>query len=182
MNTAVGNDDLSIVDKLRIQWAGTRYDFWLDLKSVPKKQRKALGAELKSNLGDAAADVGMSTALSRLGGLRTLAAKTTSDGHLRSRWLAGWVAGWITLAVVVAAFFILMLYYTEGVLDAGVAEPVSSSLFPFFGSDLTVDPSGGGIAWSVAPGPMPFVSAFAAWLLVAKPWRGVLTRSSSLES
>ena len=49
--------DLSVIDRLRIFWAATRYDMWLDLKSVPKRQRRELRAELRSNLAAASSDV-----------------------------------------------------------------------------------------------------------------------------
>jgi len=65
------------------------------------------------------------------------------------------------------------LYWAEGALDAGASEPVRSSLFPFFGSTVEVDPTDGGLAWSMQPGPLPFVGAGATWLLVARPWRGL---------
>ena len=54
---------LSTLDRNRLRWVGLRYDFWLDLYNVPRKQRKALRAELRSNLTDAACHVGLSAAL-----------------------------------------------------------------------------------------------------------------------
>ena len=165
------------VDKAKIVWAATRYDLWLDLNLVPRRQRKALRTELKSNLTEASADVGLPTALGNLGSLRALAAETARNGQLRSRWIAGWVAALSTLFVLTVTFLFLTLYYIEGVLDAGATKPVTSTLFPYFGSSTTVDPADGGLAVSIGPGPMPFVAAVAVWILVTKPWRSIGNRS-----
>ena len=168
--------DLSVFDRLRIFWAATRYDMWLDLKSVPRRQRRELRAELRSNLAAAASDVGLPAALERVGSIRALATEAVRDGELRSRWLAGAAAAATTLAVGLVSFMLLTLYYAEGVLDSGATQVVGSSLFPFFGSNVNVDPSAGGLAASIQPGPMPFVVAALAWLAVAKPWRTITDR------
>lgn len=172
---------ISSVDKGKITWACARYDFWLDLNSVPRQRRRALRAELKSNLAEASADVGVQTAFANLGSLRTLASETTRDGQLRSRWLAGWVAALSTFVGLIVTFLFLTLYYTEGVLDAGATEPVTSSLFPYLGSSVTVDPAAGGVAWSIGPGPMPLAAALAAWIFVAKPWRSIGSSGSAAD-
>lgn len=175
MNSSATSQDLATADRVRIAFVAFRYDFCLDLHSVPRNRRRALRAELKSNLNDAAHDVGVRSALSSLGSVRTLAAETTRDGQLRSRWTAGWVAGATALAILLTTFSFLMLYWTEGVLDAGAAEPVRSSLFPFFGSTVEVDPADGGVVWSMQPGPVPFVVGLVVWLFVAKPWRHLVS-------
>lgn len=181
MNSSTITQHVSTADRVRIALAGFRYDFWLDLHSVPRRRRRALRSELTSNLTDAAVHVGIGPALSSLGSVRSLAAETTRDGQLRSRWTAGWAVAVSTFAVLCVAFLVLTLYWAEGALDAGAAEPVRSSLFPFFGSTVEVDPTDGGLAWSMEPGPMPFVAAFAIWLLVAKPWRSLTSRSAANE-
>lgn len=163
---------LSTLDRTRLWWASSRYDFWLDLHCVPRKQRQALRAELNANLRDAATHVGLPAALAKLGSLRHLAENTSRDGQLRSRWVAGFVAAVSALAIILVAFLFLTLYYAEGVLDSNATESVSSSLFPYLGSNVTVDPSSG-LEVTIQPGPMPFVLAFAVWLLVAAPWRSL---------
>ncbi len=181
MNSSTITQRVSTVDKARIAFAGFRYDFWLDLRSVPRRRRRELRSELKSNLTDAALHVGIGPALGSLGSLRGLAAETTRDGQLRSRWTAGWTVAVTTLVVLFFAFLVLTLYWTEGALDAGATEPVRSSLFPFFGSTIELDPSNDGLAWSTEPGPMPFVVAVAVGLLVAKPWRSLTNRTATNE-
>lgn len=177
-NTSTDTQRLSTVDKARIAFAGLRYDFWLDLRCVPRSRRRALRSELRSNLTDAAQHVGVGSALSNLGSIRSLATETTRDGQLRSRWTAGWVAAVTTFVSLFVTFAVLTLYWAEGALDAGATELVRSSLFPFFGSTVEVDPTDGGLAWTMESGPMPFVSALAIWLLVAKPWRSLMPSRS----
>lgn len=179
---STNEDSLTTRDKARIVWASARYDFWLDLNSVPRRQRRALRAEFKSNLTEASADVGLSAALTNLGGVRRLAAETTQGGRHRSRWLAGWVVALSTFALLLTTFLFLTLYYSEGVLDAGATEPVSSSLFPFFGSSVTVDPSNGDLAVSIQPGPMPLIVSLIVWILVAKPWRNFTNHTSTADT
>jgi len=162
----------STLDRTRLWWASSRYDFWLDVYCVPRKQRRALRTELKSNLTDAASHVGLQAALVKLGSLRHLAADTSRDGQLRSRWVAGFVAAASALALSLVAFVVLTLYYAEGVLDSNATEPVTSSLFPYLGSNVTVDQSSG-LEFTMQPGPLPLVLAGAVWLVVAAPWRSL---------
>ncbi len=163
----------SVLDRARIWGAGLRYDFWLDLNSVPAKRRRSLRSELRANLTEAAASVGATIAIRRVGSLRSMARESVVDDVSRPRWLAGWWAGLSTLAALVVLFMLMSLVYAEGVLDSGVTTPVSSGLFPFVGSEITIDPSpdGGGIALSMSPGFGPFVAALVVFVLVARPWR-----------
>lgn len=164
---------LPILDRLRVTWACARYDLWLDLRSVPRRHRSQLRRELKANLIDASADVGAAQALANVGSLRQLATDTVDDGRLRSSWLVGVTAGMGAMALFIVLFMVATLYYAEGVLDAGVTEPISSGLFPFVGSKVTVDPSNGGIAWTIETGPAPLVIALVTGLVVARPWRSL---------
>jgi hypothetical protein len=104
MTTSTIAQRLSALDGARIAGAGWRYDFWLDLRSVPRTRRRELRAELQSNLTEAACRVGVGPAIRALGSVRRLAAETTRDGYLRSRWTAGWVAGVSALALLLVMF------------------------------------------------------------------------------
>ena len=160
----------STFDRIRIWWTSQHYGLWLDLYFVPRRHRKALQAEFESNLTDASANVGFTSAAASLGSLRHLAASTSAAGIPRSRWYAGFVGGLTSFVVLMIAFLLLSLYYTEGVVDAGATQPVSSTLFPFVWSDITVDPTEG-LAFSAEPGPLPVVVGVAVWLLIASPWK-----------
>jgi hypothetical protein len=153
--------DLSIIDRTRIWWAAKRYDFWLDLRFVPRKRRKDLALELRSNLSAASGRHGVGEALKRVGSLRSLAAAATTDDAKHVRWNAGATMAVTALALSGLVFLVLSLNYTEGVLDSGTTEPVSSGLFPFFGSNITVDPprdNGAPFSFEMSTGPLPLFS------------------------
>lgn len=169
---------LSVADRLRIRWAVARYDLFLDLHSVPGRHRRELRNELRSNLSEAASAVGARQALAGVGSLRALARENAIDGQLRSRWVAGFVAGLTTLAALFVAFLFLSLYYASGVLDAGATGPVATWLFPFVGSEVSVDPSDG-LTLQFQTGPLPLVAALIVWLAVSRPWRAIARRLGS---
>ncbi len=164
---------MQVTENIRLWWAKFRYDFWLDVYCVGRRDRRDLRRELAANLREAAADVGMGPALVGVGGLRRLARESSRDIR-RSSWSAGISAGLIVAALSLVSFFFLSLYYAEGVIDAGVGRPVSSWLFPFVGSSVEVhDEGGSGLTVSVSPGVLPFVLGLAAFVLVARPWRAL---------
>ena len=168
----------SPADRLRLSWLSARYDFWLDLNSVPRRDRRELRNELRSNVTDAASDVGMRTAIANVGSARHLARQTALDGDLRSPWSSAITASVSTLAGLMVGFLLLSLYYVEGVLDSGNDEVVSSWLFPFLGSQVEVEPeTAAGLGFSVSPGPLPFIVALLVFVLVAKPWRAIHRQS-----
>jgi predicted membrane metal-binding protein len=63
---------LSLMDKLRIEPAVHRVDFVLDAR-VPRGKRRQIRNELRSNLTEAAQEVGVAAAIRQLGDLRVLA-------------------------------------------------------------------------------------------------------------
>jgi len=164
---------MRMTDNVRLWWAQFRYDFWLDIYGVGRRDRRDLRRELAGNLRAAAADVGMGRALLGVGGLRTLAHESSREIR-RSSWSAGISAGLVVAALTLVAFFFLSLYYAEGVLDSGVGTPVSSWLFPFVGSSVEVhDEGGAGLAVTMSPGVLPVVLGLAAFVAVARPWRAL---------
>lgn len=161
---------------LRIRWAVVRYDFWLDLHGVRRRDRRALRTELRGNLTEAAQHVGVGRALDGIGPVRRLAAETSTTG-IRSSWSAGAVVASSVLAVMLVAFFAASLYFVEGALDAGAEQPVSSGLFPFLGSSVKVHDQGdAGLTVTMFPGPLVAVVPVLAFIAVARPWRAVLAR------
>ena len=170
---------LSIVERARIGWAGARYAVWLDLHHVPGRVRKDMTGSLKANLTDAARSVGVTEALENVGSLRRLARSEAHDGQLRSPWLAAFAAAFTTFVTATMAFFLLALYYMEGVWDSGITEPVSGGLFPFVGSEVVVENNGAaGFAFELMPGYLPLVLAVVVFIAVARPWR-VFRRSAA---
>ena len=53
---------MSLIDRFRRENAVQQYDFWLDLRAVPMRRRRELRRELRANLTEASADVGMTRA------------------------------------------------------------------------------------------------------------------------
>lgn len=164
---------LSRLDRARIALAGRRYDFWLDLRYVRRRQRRDLRTELTANLTEAAGRVGVSEALAGVGSLRTLASEATRSDDATPRWYAGTVAGLTAFAAAVFLLVVQSLSYVEGVLDSGVEGEVSSSLFPFVWSEITVTTGEDGFEFFIAPGPMPLLVAIVVGALVARPWRAL---------
>ena len=168
------NNTHTPADRMRLSWLSARYDFWLDLNSVPRRSRRELRNELLANVHDAASDLEVPTAIANIGSVRRLARQTALDGELRSPWSAAIVASLSTLAGLIVAFLLLSLYYIEGVLDSGPDAVVSSWLFPFFGSQVEVEPeTAAGFGFGVSPGPLPFIAAVLVFVAVAKPWRAI---------
>ena len=62
---------LSLTDRWRRSWYLQRLELWLD--PVPRRRRRALLGELRANLDEATADVGLAAAITDLGAPRTLA-------------------------------------------------------------------------------------------------------------
>jgi hypothetical protein len=172
---------MSAINKVRVMWAGMRYSLWLDLYCVRWKHRGSLRRDLESNLRDAAGSVGMRPALANLGSLRHLAAETSSEGGLRSSWVAATVAAIFSFLGLFASWMLAVGYYTEGVLDGGTGQRVSSWLFPFVGSSITVHntrDNGGTLKVSMNPGIMLVVVLLVVFVLVARPWRVLLDRKA----
>ena len=63
-----------LADRLRIGSAVVRYDFWLEMHGVSRRRRRGLREELRTNLDDAAEQVGAAEAT------RKLPQQPTSDG------------------------------------------------------------------------------------------------------
>ncbi len=164
---------MRVTDRIRLWWAQFRYDFWLDIYGVGRRDRRDLRRELADNLRAAAADVGMGRALLGVGGLRRLAHESSREIR-RTSWSAGISAGLVAAALTLVAFFFLSLYYAEGVLDSGVERPVSSWLFPFVGSSVEVHDQGdAGLGVTMSPGVLPLLLGLAAFVAVARPWRAL---------
>lgn len=161
---------MNLAQALRIRWAVARYDFWLDLHGVRRRDRRMLRTELRGNLTDAAAHVGAGPALARVGSLRRLAAETSVAGR-RSAWAAGAVVASFVFAAVILTFFAAALYFVEGAVDAGAEQPVTSWLFPFVGSSVEVHDQGtAGLAVNMSPGPLVVLVPLVA---VSRPWRAL---------
>ncbi|MFC7492054.1 MULTISPECIES: hypothetical protein [unclassified Knoellia] len=77
------------VDRLRIESAVLRYDFWLEMRGVRGRRRRALRSELRANLLEATSDVGVTRALFGIGSPKQLAYAAQPADPSRPRWSQG---------------------------------------------------------------------------------------------
>ena len=160
---------MGIIDRFRIENAVQTYDFWLELRGMRSRRRKEARRELRTNLRDAAADVGVTQALFNIGSPKELAYAMTPEATQRPRW----------------SLFGLMYTastFTSGVDASGVVgQQVTGFVFPWFGVDFMarIEPNRGGLAvgagnaqWYVLGLPL------LAFVLVARPWRAFTQKAS----
>ena len=166
---------MSVLDRLRIESALLRYDFWLEMRGVPGSRRRELRRELRANLGEASADVGTTRALFGIGSPQELAyAATDADPH-RPRWSQGAIWASLVFGLVLFSLLFTATAFTAGVEASGVTgETVRGWVFPWFGVDFAarVEPDRGGLAVGAGGS---FLQVFGlpllTFVLVSKPWR-----------
>lgn len=171
---------MKVIDRIRLEYAIQRYDFWLDVRGVPWRQRRELRRELRTNLHEASADVGMTRALFGIGSPKQLAHDALGSDPTRPRWgraaiVAAWVFGLVVLGCVYTA-----TVFTAGVEAAGVTgQTVSGGAFPWGGVEFMarVEPDGRGVAAGADNVQYYFFGLpLIAFLLVAQPWRALRRR------
>ena len=166
---------MTIIDRIRMENAVQRYDFWLDLRGVPMRRRRELRRELRSNLSAASADVGMTRALFGIGSPRQLAHETAPDDPSRPRWGLGALVAALVLGIVVLGVVYTAITFTAGVEASGVVgETIRGFVFPWYGVEFSarVEPDRGGLATGAANVQYYLLGLpLLAFLLVAQPWR-----------
>lgn len=171
---------MGIIDRLRIEDAVQRYDFWLELRGARGRQRRALRRELRANLRDAAADIGVTRALFNIGSPKELAYAMTPQAQSRPRWSLGALAASLAFAATAIGMLWTAAVYFEGVSDAGtVGREVSSFVFPWFGSTFhaQVLADGEGLMMGITSPWALLVVPLLVFLVVARPWRALTGRS-----
>lgn len=164
---------MNITEKVRLEAWLTRYDFWLDSRGVPLGVRSALGREMRANLTEAAADVGLAEALAGVGepkDLATEAAETAVD-PTRPTWLTG--LGWAFTAALGYAVVMLLSFITfaQGVQATG-SEAGRGWALLVPGMDVMVSnsPSSFGFETEGFPWLLPVV-AVLGFLVGSRVWR-----------
>lgn len=164
---------MNITEKVRLEAWLTRYDFWLDSRGVPLGVRSALGREMRANLTEAAADVGLAEALAGVGepkDLATEAAETAVD-PTRPTWLTG--LGWAFTAALGYAVVMLLSFITfaQGVQATG-SEAGRGWALLVPGMDVMVSnsPSSFGFETEGFPWLLP-VLAVLGFLVGSRVWR-----------
>ena len=112
------NRDLSMKDRLRIELLVRRVDYVLDGR-VPMAKRRQIRTELRSNLIEAAQDVGIDKAIQQLGDIKALAHSYLELYRGRFDFQAGSWAAVATYAAIQVLAIVLMLAFHAGVAAGG---------------------------------------------------------------
>ena len=128
--------ELSKQDRMQIEGVVHRIDGALGGR-VPRRKRREIGEELRSNLTEAAREVGAEEAIRQLGDLGALS-KSYVELY-RGDWdfRAGWIAMLITYAVIGVLSLIISFAFSAGVVAGGghaASYQLWSWLGPFQGS------------------------------------------------
>jgi hypothetical protein len=123
--------NLNWKDRVRIEWAVRRVDFVLDAR-VPRSRRRQIRDELRSNLAEAAQQVGAREAVRQLGDLHPLAASYLDIYRGRFDFRAGSLAALATYAALQILALAIFIAFSSGVLAAG-GHGASYALWSWFG-------------------------------------------------
>lgn len=172
---------MRIRDRLRIEVAVQRHDFWLDFRGVSRSRRRELRRELRANLADATAAEGAGSALRGIGSPRTLAYEIAETSPARARWAVGAHCALGLFVVLATAWLFSVIGFVDGVVASGVTDrEVSGPVFPW-GGEVVAEVGADGAGLSVA-GTVPvfiWASSLATFLIAAQPWRPLLHRRRS---
>lgn len=157
---------------LRDRWKRWNYLQWVDtwLVSLPRRRRREVLAELRQNLGAAAGDVGMTSAIVELGEPRALAASYLDTEPRRG---PRWDAGLVAMLVVVTAWVIVTAVYVMGALGAlGASETADSVTLHFLGVRIVAENSSTALAAKFSGWPwITLVSMLLAFAIFSRCWR-----------
>lgn len=165
---------MKIIDLARVEYAITRYDFWLDLRGTRGRDRKALRRELRDNLRAAVDDVGITRALFGIGSPKQLAYDATPQASGRPRWSMGALWAALTFAGVLLALVWTATTFVQVVDASGTTgRQVSSSIFPWFGTTFQAEiaDTGGGLSFGIDNPVALLVLPLLVFVLVSGPWR-----------
>ncbi len=110
---------MRFIDRVRIESAVQRFDFWLDFRGVSRRRRRELRAELRGNLADAAAERGITAALLGIGSPRTLAHDVAEAAPARARWTVGAYVALSVFVLLTSAWLFSVIGFVDGVQAAG---------------------------------------------------------------
>ena len=168
---------MTVLDRLRIENALLRYDFWLEMRGVRAARRRALRRELRGNLTEASADVGTTRALFGIGSPKELAYAATESDPTRPTWSQAMIWAGLAAAAIFLAMVLTGLTVLQTVDAAGAAGEVRVSPFPWFGTTFTAESGPGSVGAGVET-PWPLLVVPALVLVVgSRPWRLLRRRS-----
>ncbi len=165
---------MTTIDRLRIESAILRYDFWLEMRGVRGSRRRDLRRELRTNLTEAGADVGTTRALFGIGSPKELAYAATDTDPSRPRWSQGALWAALVFGIVTFGCMFTAIAFTAGVEAGGATgQTVHGFVFPWFGVDYSarVEPGRSYAAGAGGVGTYFLGLPLLTFLLVAQPWR-----------
>ncbi|SDE23082.1 hypothetical protein SAMN05660485_00257 [Blastococcus fimeti] len=171
---------MTVRDRVRIERAVLSYDWWLDLRGAPRRRRRELRTELRSNLRDATAHVGSRAAVSGLGRTRQMAAEAVPEDPTRPRWTAGLQAGGAALALAVLVALLAGLAWADGAMSADASSPARGSVTLLPGSSMEYEPLADGFSVSTGVGWLPVAVGVLVFVAVARPWRALRAQTSTV--
>ncbi|MFI5821232.1 hypothetical protein ACIA8I_19280 [Streptomyces rishiriensis] len=176
------SESLPWTDRLRIERATWTFDSCL--QDLPRRSRAAKRRELRGNLYDAAADVGTTEALRRLGNVRGLAAEYLAAEYDESHPRPGWTAGAIFLLAAVVCLTWLhdaaAAGYRAGVLatDSHVTGTFHWSSVAYVFDDMTFTFTDGRSTSTLGGAftPLDYLCLAVGTVLVGRLWRALPRR------
>lgn len=160
----------SPIDSLRREWFLTKLSFHLE--DLPRRDRRAIYADLRADLTDAAREHGMRTAIADLGPSARLAHdyRAAQGRKLPRWWVGGLVAGFLA-----ALLMFMLLAYSVGMLDAVASSDgaMTSADGSFFWTRVSVEYTPEALSSSFeGVGPLVgLVLTFATFFVAARGWR-----------
>lgn len=163
-------------DQLRSARFVRRYDRALRRRGIGRRERVRLVSELRANTAAAAADVGVHSALARIGTPRELADDVVTGRSLPT-WRRGAVAGAVTFVALQIVVVIAFQAWSSAAEQAGVAQlSGGTSVLPGIDFTYARSPASGGYdssdGWH-----WPFLIPLAVAAIWARPWRLVSDRA-----
>src|SRR5690606_16380804 len=122
-------------------------ELWLD--PMPGRRRREVLRELRTNLADAAQDVGMARAIEDLGKPRALA-RSYLDTEPRRR--PSWSLGVLGAGAVLAVALLALMAYAAGMADTLLATGGGTATGGFLGLRVVTEASENGLGWEGSGG------------------------------
>jgi len=158
---------LSIADRAR-RWSFLQ-DVSLWLEPMSSRRRREIVGELRTNLADAAADVGMQQAIADLGKPRDLARDfVQAEPRRRPNWTVGVLAVGAVLMVAIIAGFAYLAGMADALLDSGGGTAEGS----FLGLHVVTEATDAALGWELTGWSWPItIASLLALLVGAQVWR-----------
>jgi hypothetical protein len=163
---------LSLTDRLR-RWSYLQdVELWLDPMSG--RRRREVLRELRTNLADAAADVGMTQAIEDLGKPRDLARELVdAEPRRRPSWSLGVLGAGAVLLIAMLAGMSYLFGLTDGALGAGGGTVEGG----FLGVQIVTVATDAELSWTLSGWSWPVtIAALIGFLIASAAWRALPTR------